>query len=408
MTAHHVLPTYKRADLEPVRGEGCYLFDASGRRYLDFLAGVAVNAFGHCHPRMVEALCRQANLLWHSSNLVEVPGQEAVAARLCAACFADQVFFTNSGTESVDYAMKLVRRFSKTTDNPGRWRTITFTGGFHGRTMAAIAAGGQPKLMQGYEPVVPGFDCVPFGDLHAVEAAIGPETAAIFFEPIQGEGGVRVLPDDALRGLRAIADRHGLLLVVDEVQTGFGRTGELFGFSASGITPDIVACAKALGAGFPLGAVLTTEAVGRCVTPGSHGSTLGGSPLAMAVAAQVLDMVLADGFLDGVRDCGNALHAALASVAAEFPDVLAGVRGRGLMLGLECKDVLNTDFMTALRHSSLLSAPAGDNVVRLLPPLIISVAQVAEAARAVAEACRMVAGGRAGASPQVSKETVSS
>ena len=395
MADHHLLSTYNRADLEPVRGEGCYLFDSSGRRYLDFLAGVAVNAFGHCHPRLVDALCRQAHLLWHTSNLVQVPGQEAVAAKLCEACFADQVFFTNSGAESVDFALKLVRRFSKTTDRPERWRTITFTGGFHGRTMAAIAAGGQPKLTQGYEPVVPGFDCVPFGDLDAVEAAVGPETAAIFFEPIQGEGGVRVLPAEALRALRAIADRHGLLLVVDEVQTGFGRTGELFGFTASGITPDIVACAKALGAGFPLGAVLTTRAVGACVTPGSHGSTLGGSPLAMSVAGEVLDMVLAGGFLTDVRRRGESLHAALALVAAQYPEVLAGVRGRGLMLGLECKGLANTEMIAALRDAGLLSAPAGENVVRLLPPLIISEAQVDEAAQAVAQACRALLRGRA-------------
>ena len=260
----HVMRTYTRADLEPVRGEGCYLFGSDGRRYLDFLAGVAVNAFGHCHPRLVEALCGQARLLWHSSNLVQVPGQEAVASRLCRASFADQVFFTNSGAESVDFALKLVRRFSKTTDRPERWRTVTFSGGFHGRTMAVIAAGGQRKLTQGYEPLVPGFDCVPFGDLGAAEAAIGPETAAILFEPVQGEGGVRVLPAGSIAALREIADRHGLLLVADEVQTGFGRTGELFGFTASGIVPDIVACAKALGAGFPLGAVLTTRAVGAC------------------------------------------------------------------------------------------------------------------------------------------------
>ncbi len=393
MAVNHLLSTYNRADLVPARGEGCYLFDSGGRRYLDFLAGVAVNAFGHCHPRLVDALCRQAHLLWHTSNLVQVPGQEAVAARLCGACFADQVFFTNSGAESVDFALKLVRRFSKTTNRPERWRTVTFGGGFHGRTMAAIAAGGQPKLTFGYEPVVPGFDCVPFGDLGAVEAAVGPETAAIFFEPIQGEGGVRVLPAETLRALREIADRHGLLLVIDEVQTGFGRTGELFGYTSSGITPDIVACAKALGAGFPLGAVLTTRAVGACVTPGSHGSTLGGSPLAMSVAGEVLEMVLAEGFLENVRHRGVSLHAALASVAVRYPGVLAGVRGRGLMLGLECRGVTNTELIAAMLDAGLLSAPSGENVVRLLPPLIISEAQVDEAAHAVAAACEVLAQG---------------
>lgn len=384
----HVMHTYNRNAFEPVRGEGCYVFDATGRRYLDFLAGVAVNAFGHCHPRLVDALCGQAHTLWHTSNLVRIPGQEVVAARLCDACFADQVFFTNSGAESVDFALKLVRRFAKTTDRPERWRTITFSGGFHGRTMAAIAAGGQPKLVQGYEPLVTGFDCVPFGDLAAVEAVIGQETAAIFVEPIQGEGGVRVLPDAALVALRAIADRNGLLLVLDEVQTGFGRTGDLFGFSSSGIVPDIVACAKALGAGFPLGAVLTTKAVGDCITPGSHGSTLGGSPLAMAVAREVLDLLLASGFLDQVQRMAKRLRSELTAVAKAYPDTLGGVRGRGLMLGLECTGTSNTAMIAAMRESGLLSAPAGDNVVRLLPPLIIGDTHVDEAVLAVTQACQ--------------------
>lgn len=389
--SQHLMNAYNRNDLDPVRGEGCYLYDAAGRRYLDFLAGVAVNAFGHCHPALVAALERQARTLWHTSNLVGSRAQEEVAARLCAISFADRVFFTNSGSESVDFSLKLVRRYFKTSATPQRWRTITFRDGFHGRSMAAIAAGGQAKLTQGYEPVVPGFDCVAFGDMDAVRGAIGPETGAILFEPIQGEGGVRVLPDAALVALREIADEHGLLIVVDEVQTGFGRTGKLFGFEHSGIRPDIVACAKALGSGFPLGAVLTTEEVGACITPGSHGSTLGGSPLAMAVAAAVLDLLCDSDLIERSRSIGEDLRSGLQSLAARFPSVIAEVRGRGHLLGLKCDGLANTGMIAALRANGLLSAPAGDNVVRLLPPLIIERSHVSEALDAVAAACGQVA-----------------
>ena len=389
--AQHLMNAYNRIDFEPVRGEGCYIYDSAAKRHLDFMSGVAVNAFGHCHPALVAALEKQARKLWHTSNIVRNPLQERVAARLCEATFADQVFFTNSGAEAIELALKLVRRYFKNTATPERWRTITFREAFHGRTMAAIAASGQAKLTQGYEPLVPGFDCVEFGDLDAVKAAIGPETAAILLEPIQGEGGVREVPDATLVALRRLTDQHGLLLVVDEVQTGFGRTGKMFGFERSGITPDIAACAKALGSGFPLGAVLTTEAVGACITPGSHGTTLGGSPLAMAVADTVLDLLLAKGFLEGAQRSAEALRKGLLELAARYPSVIAEVRGRGHLLGLRCGETANTQLMTVLREHGLLTAPAGHNVVRLLPPLIIEPPHVAEALAAVSAACSQLA-----------------
>ena len=382
-----LMNAYNRIDFAPIRGEGCYLFDGAGKRYIDFMSGVAVNAFGHCHPALVAALEKQARTLWHTSNIVQNPMQERVAARLCEATFADQVFFTNSGAESIELALKLVRRYFKTTATPERWRTITFRGAFHGRTMAAIAAGGQAKLTQGYEPLVPGFDCVEFGDLDAVKAAIGAETAAILLEPIQGEGGVREMPDTTLAALRQLADEHGLLLVVDEVQTGFGRTGRMFGFERSGITPDIAACAKALGSGFPLGAVLATGAVGTCITPGSHGTTLGGSPLGMAVADAVLDLLLADGFLEGAQENAEALRKGLVGLAGYFPSVIAEVRGRGHLLGLRCGETANTALITTLREQGLLAAPAGENVIRLLPPLVMGPRHVEEALAAVSKAC---------------------
>ena len=345
----HLMDAYPRTDLQVARGEGCYLFDTDGNRYLDFLSGVAVNALGHCHPALVEALCQQARTLWHASNLLRAPGQERLADRICEASFADAVFFTNSGSEAIDFALKLVRRAFKGTATPERWRVITFEGGFHGRSMAAIAAGGQAKLTAGYEPVVPGFDCVPFADLDAVQAAIGPETGAILLEPVQGDGGIRVFPFAFVAELRRLADRHGLLIVADEVQTGFGRTGKLFATEWSGITPDIAACAKGLGAGYPLGAVLTTARIARTITPGSHGSTLGGAPMASAVGNALLDVLLADGFLEGVARMGERLRRGLEQVAAEYPSLITEVRGLGLLLGLKCGAVENKRMMAALR-----------------------------------------------------------
>lgn len=383
----HLMRAFPRIELQAVRGEGCYLFDVDGRRYLDFLAGVAVNALGHCHPVLVDALTRQATTLWHASNLVRVPDQERLADRLCAASFADAVFFTNSGSEAVDFALKLVRRYFKATTTPGRWRVITFEGGFHGRSMAAIAAGGQAKLVQGYEPVVPGFDCVPFLDLSAVKGAIGPETGAILLEPVQGDGGIRVFPPAFVASLREIADRHGLLLVLDEVQTGLGRTGKFFAYEWAGISPDILATAKGLGAGYPLGATLATAAVARTVTPGSHGSTLGGSPLGAAVGNALLDVLLAEGFLERVAASAASLRHGLEAATAAYPDVLEEVRGLGLLLGLKCR-VDNKAMMACLRRHGLLTGPAGDNVVRFLPPLIIEQEHVDEALATLDGACR--------------------
>lgn len=388
----HLMNAYSRAELEAVRGEGCYLYDAEGRRYLDFLSGVAVNALGHCHPALIAALCKQAHTLWHASNLIRVPGQERLADRLCAASFADQAFFTNSGGEAIDFSLKLVRRYFKSTATPGRWRVISFADAFHGRTMAAIAAGGQPKLTQGYEPVVPGFDNVPFGDLDALRAAIGPETGAILLEPIQGEGGIRVFPNDMLVEIRRICDEHGLLLVLDEVQTGFGRTGKLFAFEWAGIVPDIVAAGKGIGAGYPLGVVLAVAKVANTIKPGSHGSTLGGAPLAMAVGNAVLDVMLASDFLDGdgraghVSRMGNLLRSELEQIVADYPGVFEEVRGVGLLLGLKCK-VENRQLMAALRARGLLTGPAGHNVIRVLPPLIVEPTHIAEAVAIIRRTC---------------------
>ncbi|WP_460452489.1 acetylornithine transaminase [Alsobacter sp. SYSU BS001988] len=389
----HLMKAFTRADLEVERGEGCYLFDRQGRRYLDFLSGVAVNAFGHCHPVLVEALREQAGKLWHASNLLRVPEQERLADRLCEASFADAAFFTNSGSEAIDFALKLVRRYFRHQQGSPRWRVISFADAFHGRSMAAIAAGGQPKLTQGFEPVVGGFDLVPFGDMAALSAAIGPETAAILLEPVQGEGGIRPFSAEILLDIRALCDRHGLLLVLDEVQTGFGRTGRLFSHEHSGVTPDILAAAKGIGAGYPIGAVLATTAVADLVTPGSHGSTLGGAPLASAVGNAVMDLLLEGDLLDRegapghVTRMGQMLRAELGKLVAEFDDVLLDVRGQGLLVGLGCR-MENRRVMTALRDRGLLTAPAGHNVIRLLPPLIVEQSHIGEAAAMVEAACR--------------------
>ena len=395
--APHLMNAYSRADLQAVRGEGCYLFDSDDRRYLDFLSGVAVNALGHCHPALVEALCKQARTLWHASNLVRLPEQERLADRICAASFADQAFFTNSGGEAIDFSLKLVRRYFKSTATPERWRVISFADAFHGRTMAAIAAGGQPKLTQGYEPIVPGFDNVPFGDLDALRAAIGPETAAILLEPIQGEGGIRVFPNEMLVRIRQLCDEHDLLLVLDEVQTGFGRTGKLFAFEWAGIVPDIVAAGKGIGAGYPLGVVLAVAKVGNTIMPGSHGSTLGGAPLAMAVGNAVLDVMLADGFLSNERNAGHVsrmgelLESELEKIVSDYPEIFEEVRGVGLLLGMKCK-VDNRQLMAALRAHGILTGPAGHNVIRVLPPLIVEPAHIAEAVAIIRRTCNEFTG----------------
>ena len=385
-----LLPTYARSELSFARGEGAFLFTASGDRYLDFASGVAVTALGHAHPHLVEALTSQAKKLWHVSNLHRIPEQERLAERLCAATFADRVFFANSGAEAVECSIKVARRYHFKNGAPERYRLITFEGAFHGRTLATIAAGGQAKHLEGFGPPGDGFDKVEALDIMAVEGAIGDQTAGILIEPIMGEGGMREVSWRFLQDLRALADEKGIILLFDEVQTGIGRTGRLYAHEWAGIEPDILATAKGLGGGFPVGACLTTEAMGAAMTAGSHGSTFGGNPLAMAVGNAVLDVVLEDGFLDRVAQMGLRLKQRLAALKDDHGDIIEEVRGQGLMLGLKCK-VPNQDLLEALRAQKMLTVQAGDNVVRLLPPLIIGEAEIELAATKLDAACAAIA-----------------
>jgi len=384
--ASALLPTFARADLVFERGEGAWLVTQDGDRYLDFGAGIAVNALGHAHPHLVAKLAEQAAKVWHTSNLYRIPEGERLSRRLADATFADQVFFTNSGAETLECAIKMARKYHAVGGHPERFRIITFEGAFHGRTLATIAAGGQKKYLEGFGPKVDGFDQVPFGDHAALEAAIGPETAAILIEPIQGEGGVRPVPPQCLRGLRELCDKHGLLLIFDEVQTGVGRTGRFFAHERVGVTPDIMAVAKGIGGGFPMGACLSTFEAGKGMTAGVHGTTFGGNPLAMAVGNAVLDVVLAPGFLEHVERISLVLKQRLAELKDRHPGIIEEVRGEGLLLGLKCR-VPNTDLAAAARAEQLLTVPAGDNVLRLLPPLIIGESEVAEAFARLDAAC---------------------
>lgn len=391
-----LLPTYARAEVAFVRGEGAWLEADDGSRYLDFGAGIAVCALGHSHPALVAALAEQGGKLWHVSNLFRIPQAEALGERLTGATFADYVFFTNSGAEALEGAIKTARKYHAASGHPERFRLVTFEGAFHGRTLATIAAGGNPKYIDGFGPKVDGFDPVPFGDLAATEAAIGPETAGILVEPIQGEGGIRV-PDPAfLRGLRALCDKHGLLLVLDEVQSGMGRTGKLFAHELYGVAPDIMAVAKGIGGGFPLGAFLTTREAGKGMVVGSHGTTYGGNPLATAVGLAALDAILAPGFLDHVAQTGLKLKQKLAALMDEHPSIIAQVRGEGLMLGLRLH-VVNGDFASAARAEHMLVIPAGDNVVRLLPPLTITDSDIEEAISRLDKTCRRLEAAQGGA-----------
>lgn len=369
--------TYNRAPMRFERGEGVWLFTEQGERYLDFAAGVAVNSLGHAHPHLVGALKDQADKVWHLSNLYDVPGQEELGRRLTEATFADRVFFTNSGAEALECAIKTARRYHYAKGNPERFHIITMEGAFHGRTLATIAAGGQEKYLEGFGPKAPGFDQVPFGDLKAVKAAMSEATAAILVEPVQGEGGIRPIPVEMLRALRALCDEHGLLLILDEVQCGVGRTGKLFAHEWAGIAPDIMAVAKGIGGGFPLGACLATAEAAEGMKPGTHGSTYGGNPLAMAVGNAVLDVVLAEGFLDHVRDVALVFRQGLASLKDRYPDIIEDIRGEGLMLGIKAK-IANTDLLMAMRVEHLLGVPAGDNVIRLLPPLTVTAEEARE------------------------------
>lgn len=384
-----VLPTYARAKVAFERGEGMRVYTAEGESYLDFGAGVAVTSCGHCHPHLVAALTDQANKVWHTSNLYQIPGQERLASRLIEHSFADTVFFTNSGAEALECAIKMARKYQSAIGHPEKYRLITFEGAFHGRTLATIAAGGQAKYLEGFGPKVDGFDQVPFGDHEALKAAIGPATAGILIEPVQGEGGIRPVPPQCLKGLRELCDAHGLLLIYDEVQCGIGRTGKLFAYEWSGAAPDIMAIAKGIGGGFPIGACLATEKAAQGMTAGTHGSTFGGNPLGTAVANAVLDVMLAPGFLESVQQRALTLKQKLASLKDRHPAVIAEVRGEGLMMGLRCK-VPNTALQQAALDQHLLVIGAGDNVVRLLPPLIVTDADIAEAVDKLDRACQVL------------------
>jgi len=380
------MPTFARVHLAFERGEGAWLVATNGDRYLDFTSGVAVNALGHAHPHLVEALTAQAHKVWHVSNLFEIPEAERAAQRLCAASFADEVFFCNSGAEAMEGAIKTARKYHAANGHPERYRIITFEGAFHGRTLATLAAGGQRKYLDGFGPVVEGFDHVAMPELDATAGAIGPETAAILIEPIMGEGGVRVIDHSFLRGLRALADRHGLLLIFDEVQTGMGRSGELFAYQLTGTTPDIMALAKAIGGGFPVGAVLATQEAAKGMTPGTHGSTFGGNPLAMSAVNAVLDVMLAPGFFDHVKRIALLFKQRLAEIQDRYPSLIAEVRGEGLLIGLRALCPV-AELVDAMRAEKMLTVAAGDNVVRLLPPLIVGEAEIAEGVARLDRAC---------------------
>lgn len=388
-----ILPTYARAPVAFVRGEGAWLETSDGDRFLDFGAGIAVAALGHSHPHLVNTLVEQGQRLWHVSNLYKIPAAEELAKRLCAASFADYVFFTNSGAEACEGAIKTARKYQFVSGRPERVEIITFDGAFHGRTLATIAAGGNDKYVEGFGAPVEGFHRkTPFGDIDAVKAAISARTAAIMVEPIQGEGGIRTAPASFFRALRELCDQHGLLLIYDEVQSGMGRTGKLFAHEHTGALPDVMAVAKGIGGGFPLGAFLTTREAGKGMTAGTHGTTYGGNPLATAIGNAVLDVVLSEGFLDKVSQTGLLLRQRLAELQDRHGAVIAEVRGEGLLIGLRIADrIPNGDFTAAVRDQHMLVIPAGENVVRLLPPLTIGEAEIEEAMKRLDAACRTIA-----------------
>jgi acetylornithine/N-succinyldiaminopimelate aminotransferase len=389
----HLLPVFARVDLGFERGEGAWLIATDGERYLDFTSGVAVNALGHAHPHLVAALQEQATRLWHMSNLFRSPDGERLAARLCEQSFADLVFFANSGAEAMECAIKMTRKYHAAKGRPERYRIITFDGAFHGRTLATLAATGSAKYLEGFGPPVDGFDQVLLGDLEAVKQAIGPHTAGILIEPLQGEGGVRAAPHAFFKALRQLCDDNGLLLIFDEVQTGMGRTGELFAYKRLGVTPDVMSLAKALGGGFPIGACLATSEAAAGMTPGSHGSTFGGNPLAVAAANAVLDVMLKPGFFEHAQKMSLLLKQKLASAVDRYPAILAEVRGEGLLIGLKAV-VPSGDLVTALREQKLLTVGAGENVVRFLPPLIVTEAEIEESIARLERACVALSSGQ--------------
>ena len=383
-----LLPTYSRIELDFEKGEGAWLEASGGKRFLDFGGGIAVASLGYAHPHLIEALHAQGQKIWHTSNLFRIPEGERLAQRLVDNSFADVVFFTNSGAEALECAIKMARKYQSACGRPERFRIITFEGAFHGRTLATIAAGGNKKYLDGFGPPVEGFDLVPFNDLEAVKAAIGPQTGAILIEPIQGEGGIKSPSPGFLRALRELCDQHHLTLIFDEVQTGVGRTGKLFAYELSGVQPDIMSIAKGIGGGFPLGACLATTEASKGMTYGTHGTTFGGNPLAMAIGNAVLDIVLAPGFIEHVAQTGMMLKQKLAALKDAHSDVITEIRGEGLMMGLRINDKMPAaDFAALVRQEGLLVIPAGENVVRLLPPLIIGESEVAEALPRFEKAC---------------------
>ena len=383
-----LMPVYPRCDVRPVRGEGAYLIGERGERYLDFASGIAVNALGHGHPHLVKAIAEQAATLMHVSNLYGSPQGEHFAQRLVDASFADTVFFTNSGAEAVECAIKTARRYHHVNGNPERHTLITFSNAFHGRTMGTISATNQAKMRDGFEPLLPGFAYAPFDDLDAALALIDESTAGFLVEPVQGEGGIRPASDAFLQGLRKACDAHGLLLVLDEVQCGYGRTGKLFAHELYGITPDIMAAAKGIGGGFPLGACLATEEAAKGMVIGTHGSTYGGNPLAMAAGEAVLDVILEPGFLEQVTATGDRLRASLEQLIPNHDHLFESVRGKGLMLGIKLKSDSRAFVAHARDHHGLLLVAAGDNVVRILPPLVIDDSHIAECVEKLSEAAR--------------------
>ena len=387
-----VMPTYARAPLAFERGEGSWLMTAEGERFLDFGAGIAVNCLGHAHPKLVEALESQARRVWHVSNLYDIPRQQELADKLVASTFADTMFFCNSGAEAMELAIKIARKYWSAKGQPERHEIITFDGAFHGRTIATISSAyTNPKLVDGFGPLLPGFKQVPFGDHDAVKAAIGPQTAAIMIEPVQGEGGIKPVPHQCLRGLRELCDEHGILLIFDEIQCGVGRTGTLFAHEQAGVTPDIMGIAKGIGGGFPLGACLATEDAAQGMVPGTHGSTYGGNPLGCAVGCAVLDEVLAPGFLDEVKRKAGHLRQRLAELADTNPDMIEEVRGEGLMLGVRFKEgTAAIDVVNAAYEGKMLTVPAAENTVRLLPPLNVTDEELSECVSRLDAACQLV------------------
>ncbi|HTZ36375.1 MAG TPA: aspartate aminotransferase family protein [Stellaceae bacterium] len=373
-----VMPTYGRWDLAVERGEGCYLWTTDGRKFLDFTSGIAVTSLGHCHPHLIEAITKQAGQLWHSSNLFRIPGQERLAQRLVDNSFADTVFFNNSGAEACELSLKVARKYQSETGHPERYRIIGTSGSFHGRSFATLAAAGAESYLKGFGPVMDGFDHVAFNNLNEMRAAVTPETAGIIVEPVQGEGGVRAPSADYLKGLRALCDEYGLVLIFDEVQCGMGRTGKLFAHQWAGVAPDIMAVAKALGNGMPIGACLATEKAAVGMTAGSHGSTFGGNPLAVAAGNAVLDVMLAPGFFDKVEDSAKYLRGKLEGLAARHPEVFGELRGAGMLVGIKCV-VTAGDVVAKAREKGLLVLTAGENVLRILPPLIVGQREIDEA-----------------------------